>query len=52
LHRPGRFFDLFVVQSAERQLRRMERDSIATVDRRGGTEGDERFVPRRQLGVP
>jgi hypothetical protein len=32
LHRPGSFLDLLVIQSAQRQLRRVERDSIAAVD--------------------
>ncbi len=33
LNRPGCFFDLFVIQSAQRQLRRVERNSIGAVDR-------------------
>jgi len=32
LDRPGSFLDLLVIQSAQRQLRRVERDSIAAVD--------------------
>ena len=51
LDRPGSFFDLLVIQSAQRQLRCVKRDSIAAVDCRGGTKCDERFVSSGKLGV-
>ena len=33
LHRPGGLFDLLVVESSQRQLRRVEGDSVGAMDR-------------------